>query len=99
MEVSPEFLIKLLADVGLPTVMLVGVLYVANTFAKTYLERMVERMETINHDARDGIASATANREAILRVENKMEAQTQVLTEIKTILQNRIDHRTGDNHA
>lgn len=94
MEISPDFLIKLLADVGLPTVMLIGVLYVANTFAKSYLERMVQRLEAITHDARDGIASATANREAIIRVENKMEIQTQVLTEIKTILQNRIDHKT-----
>ena len=95
MDITPEHIIKMLADVGVPTVMLLGVLFVvyrfSESFAKTFFEHMVTRLNDITKDAHDGVANAAANRQTIERCEHKIEAQTQVLTEIRTILVNRMD--------
>jgi hypothetical protein len=95
MDITPEHLIKLLADVGVPSMMLLGILYVvyrfSDSFAKNFFEHMVSRLDEITKNAHDGVANARANRDTIERCEHKIEAQTQVLTEIKTILINRMD--------
>ena len=95
MGITPEHLIKMLADVGVPTVMLLGIIFVvyrfAESFAKSFFEHLISRLNEITKDAHDGVANAAANRSTIERCETKIEAQTQVLTEIKTILINRMD--------
>lgn len=94
MDITPEHLIKILADVGVPTVMLLGVLFVvyrfSESFVKTFFDHMISRLNDITKDTHDGVANAAQNRLTIERCEHKIEAQTQVLTEIKTII-NRMD--------
>ena len=98
MDITPEHLVKMFADVGVPTVMLLGVLFVvyrfSDSFAKTFFDHIVTRLDDITKNAQDGVANAKTNRDTVERCEHKIEAQTQVLTEIKTILINRMDAKT-----
>lgn len=91
MELTPDQIVRVLTEVGVPSIILLGIMWVANTFARTYFDRLIDRLERITADASKAVDATQSNRATIERVEQKVEHLNQIMTEIKVVLIKRID--------